>query len=164
MLAVAGAAAGCLLAELLLRVFIAIAPTGLPFLAQAQLDLRIILFTVLLSLLCALLFGIMPALQRPNVTRLVAKQTRSSGHVRLRRVLVAAQIGISVVLLSGASLLLKSFRNLEQQNLGMQTRNVLTVRIPLNGERYPSGQALHGFLSAGRESLTAFARRRARWA
>ena len=145
LLTVAGAAAGFLLAELLLRVFIAIAPTGLPFLAQEQLDLRIILFTVLVSLFCALLFGIMPALQRPNVTRLVAKQTKSSRQVRLRRALVAAQIGISVVLLSGASLLLKSFRNLEQQNLGMKTRNVITVRITLNGERYPSGQALMDF-------------------
>jgi putative ABC transport system permease protein len=145
LLTVAGAATGCLLAELLLRVFIAIAPTGLPFLAQAQLDLRIILFTVLVSLFCALLFGIMPALQRPNVTRLVAKQTKSSRQVRLRRALVAAQIGISVVLLSGASLLLKSFRNLEQQNLGMKTRNVITVRITLNGERYPSGEALMDF-------------------
>ena len=56
LLAVAGAAAGCLLAELLLRVFVAIAPSGLPFLAQAQLDLRIILFTVLVSLLCAATF------------------------------------------------------------------------------------------------------------
>jgi putative ABC transport system permease protein len=145
LLAVVGAAAGCLLAEILLRVFIAIAPTGLPFLAQAQLDLRIILFTVVVSLFCALLFSIMPALQRPNVTTLVAKQTKSSGQVRLRRALVAAQIGVSVVLLSGASLLLKSFRNLEQQNLGMKTRNVITVRIPLNGERYPSAQALMEF-------------------
>jgi putative ABC transport system permease protein len=145
LLAMAGAAAGCLLAELLLRVFIAIAPTGLPFLAQAQLDVRIILFTVLLALLCAAIFGIVPALQKPNVTRLVAKQTRSIVHARLRRFLVAAQIAISVVLLSGASLLLQSFRNLEHQNLGMQTRNVLTVHIPLNGERYPSGEAYMDF-------------------
>ena len=145
LLAMAGAAAGCLLAELLLRVFIAIAPTGLPFLAQSQLDVRIILFTVLLALLCAAIFGIVPALQRPNVTRLVAKQTRSIVHARLRRFLVAAQIGISVVLLSGAGLLLQSFRNLEQQKLGMQTRDVLIVHIPLNQERYPSGQAYMDF-------------------
>ncbi len=145
LLAIAGAAAGCLLAELLLRIFIAIAPTGLPFLAQAQLDARIILFTVLLALLCAATFGIVPALQKPNVTRLVAKQTRSSSHARLRRFLVAAQIGISVVLLSGAGLLLQSFRNLEHQNLGLQTRNVLTLQIPLNGDRYPSGQGYMDF-------------------
>jgi putative ABC transport system permease protein len=145
LLAIAGAAAGCLLAELLLRIFIAIAPTGLPFLAQARLDLRIILFTVLLALLCAAIFGILPALQRPNVTNLVAKQTRTAVHARLRRFLVAAQIAISVVLLSGASLLLQSFRNLEHQNFGMQTRNVLTVHIPLSGERYASGQAFMDF-------------------
>ena len=136
LLAIAGATAGCLLAEILLRVFVAIAPTGLPFLAQAQLDARIVLFTVLLALLCAAIFGIAPALQKPNVTQLVAKQTRSASHARMRRFLVAAQIGASVVLLSGASLLLQSFRNLEHQNLGMQTRHVLTVHIPLNGERY----------------------------
>jgi predicted permease len=153
LLAIAGASAGCLLAELLLRIFIAIAPTGLPFLAQAQLDVRIILFTVLLALLCAAIFGIVPALQRPNVTRLVARQTRSSAHARLRRFLVAAQIGISVVLLSSASLLLKSFRNLEHQNLGMQTRNVLTVHIPLNGERYPSGQAYMDFYLRAENAL-----------
>jgi len=74
LLAIAGAAAGCLLAELLLRIFIAIAPTGLPFLAQAQLDARIVLFTVLLALLCAAIFGIVPALQRPNVTSLVSSK------------------------------------------------------------------------------------------
>jgi predicted permease len=153
LLAIAGASAGCLLAELLLRIFIAIAPTGLPFLAQAQLDVRIILFTVLLALLCAALFGIVPALQRPNVTRLVARQTGSSAHARLRRFLVAAQIGISVVLLSGASLLLKSFRNLEHQDLGMQARNVLTVHIPLNGERYPSGQAYMDFYLRAENAL-----------
>jgi putative ABC transport system permease protein len=145
LLALAGAMAGYLLAELLLRVFIAIAPTGLPFLKQAQLDGRIVLFTVLLSLLCAGLFGIVPALQKPNVTRLVAKQTRSSAHARVRRFLVAGQIGVSVVLLCGASLLLKSFRNLERQKLGIQTRNVLTVRVPLNRERYQSGQAYMDF-------------------
>jgi predicted permease len=145
LLAVAGAAAGCLLAELLLRVFIAIAPTGLPFLAQARPDVRIILFTVLLALLCAALFGTMPALQRPNVTKLVAKQTKSTAHALLRRFLVAAQIGISVVLLCGASLLLKSFRNLEHQNIGMQTRNVLIVHIPLNMDRYPTGQGYMDF-------------------
>jgi putative ABC transport system permease protein len=145
LLALGGAVAGCLLAEFLLRVFIAIAPTGLPFLKQARLDGRIVLFTVLLSLLSAALFGIVPALQKPNVTRLAAKQTRSSAHARLRRFLVAAQISVSVVLLCDASLLLKSFRNLERQNLGMQTRNVLTVHIGINGERYPTGQAYMDF-------------------
>ena len=139
LLAAVGAVAGSVLAEILLRVFIAIAPTGIPFLTQARLDLRIVFFTVLVSLLCAAMFGILPALEKPRVTALVGRQTKSSAHARLRRVMVAAQIAISMVLLSGASLLVKSFWNLEQQNLGMQTRNVLTLHVPLNWEHYPSG-------------------------
>ena len=55
----------------------------------------------------------------------------------MRRVLVVAQIGLSVVLLSGASLLIKSFWNLQRQNLGMETGNVITVYVPLYGE-YPN--------------------------
>jgi predicted permease len=145
LLALFGAAGGCVLAEILLRVFIAIAPTGVPFLAQARLDLRIVLFTVAVSLICAVVFGILPASQRPSATALAARATRSGAQARLRRVLVAAQIAISVVLLSGASLLMRSFWNLEQQNLGMQTRNVLTVHVPLNWERYSTGQAYMDF-------------------
>ena len=145
LLALAGAAAGCVLAEILLRTFIAIAPTGVPFLAQARLDLRIVLFTVLLSLLCAGLFGILPALEKPRASALAARSTNSGVQARLRHVLVAAQIAISVVLLSGASLLVKSFWNLEQENLGMQTRNVLTVHVPLNWERYPTSRAYMDF-------------------
>lgn len=145
LLAIAGATVGCLLAELLLHIFIAIAPTGLPFLAQSKLDLRIILFTVLLALVSAAIFGTIPALQRPNVTNLVAKHSMTTVHARLRRFLVAGQLAMSVVLLSGAGLLLQSFRNLEHQKLGMQTRNILTVHIPLNAQRYSTGQAYMDF-------------------
>jgi predicted permease len=153
LLAVAGAAAGCLLAGILLRVFVAIAPTSVPFLAQARLDLRIVLFTVLVSLLCAALFGILPALEKPNAMALVARSTRSGAHARLRRVLVAAQIAVSVVLLSGAGLLVKSFWNLEQQSLGIETRHVLTVRVPLNWERYTTDQAYLDFFARAEAAL-----------
>jgi predicted permease len=139
LLALVGAAAGCVFAVVLLRIFIAIAPTGVPLLASARLDQRIVVFTVLVSFLCAALFGIVPALEKPRAIALAARQTRSGAHARLRRLLVAAQIGLSVVLLSGASLLVRSFWNLQQQNLGMQTRNVITVHVPLNGDSYPSG-------------------------
>lgn len=139
LLAVAGAAAGLVLAEILLRSFIHIAPAGVPFLSQASLDLRILCFTIGMALLCAGLFGILPALEKPRMSDLVARQTRSATHARLRRVLVTVQIAFSVVLLSGASLLVRSFWNLERQQLGMQTNDVLTVHVPLNGERYPTG-------------------------
>ncbi|MGA7244652.1 MAG: ABC transporter permease [Terracidiphilus sp.] len=139
LLSIAGAAVGCVLAEALLLTFIRLAPTGVPFLAEARLDLRIVSFTIAVSILCAGVFGILPALERPNASALVARQSKSAAHARLRRVLVVSQVGLSVVLLSFASLLVKSFRNLQQVNLGMQTRNVLTVHVPLNWERYTSG-------------------------
>jgi predicted permease len=134
LLAIAGTAAGSALAEVLLRVFIAIAPTGMPFLGAARLDMRIVLFMVVLAFVSAGVFGILPAMERPRLTALGARQARSSRQVRVRRVLVVSQIALSVLLLAGASLLVKSFWMMEQQSLGMQTRNVVTVHVSQNGE------------------------------
>ncbi|MHB1938942.1 MAG: FtsX-like permease family protein [Acidobacteriaceae bacterium] len=139
LLAMAGAVAGCALAEMLLRVFIAIAPAGILFLSKARLDLRIILFTVFLSLCCAALFGLAPALQSPHTTALAARSKNSGAHAAVRRGLVVSQIAISMILLSGAMLLLRSFWNLQEQNLGMQTRHVVTVSVSLP-QRYATGQ------------------------
>jgi putative ABC transport system permease protein len=139
LLALSGGIAGCALAEVLLRVFTVIAPAGILFLNKARLDLRIILFTVFLSLFCALLFGIVPALQRPHPTALAARSKNSDAHAAVRQSLVVAQIAISMILLSAAMLLLRSFWNLQEQNLGMQTRHVLAVRVSLS-DRYQTGQ------------------------
>lgn len=144
-LAGAGAVAGCLLAEVLLRAFVSIAPSGIPFLAKARIDLRIILFCLFVSVVCAMLFGVLPAMEKPRAESLVSRSTLSQSHARVRRILVAVQIAVSVVLLTGASLLVKSFRNLENQTLGMNTRNVLALHIPLTSQRYPSAQAIMDF-------------------
>ena len=66
LLSIAGAVAGCALAEELLHLFIAIAPPGIPYLDKTGLDLRIIGFTVLLSIACGALFGLAPSVQKPN--------------------------------------------------------------------------------------------------
>ncbi|HYK36156.1 permease prefix domain 1-containing protein [Alloacidobacterium sp.] len=145
LLAIAGAAAGCGLAEILLRVFIKISPSGVPFLAGARLDLRIIGFAVLLALVCAAICGVAPALEKPRSIALSARTANSGAHTRMRRFLVVAQIAVSVVLLSGASLFIRSFRNLQREDLGMQTKNVLTVRIPLVDSRYQGNTAYMDF-------------------
>jgi putative ABC transport system permease protein len=138
-LSLAGAALGCVLAEILLRVFISIAPAGVPFLAKAHLDPRIVLFTVLLSLTCGALFGIAPALERPRVD-VLASRFGSGAQAWLRRWLVVGQLAASVVLLTGAALLLRSFRNLQEQNIGLQTRGVLAAHIELPLYRYTTQQ------------------------
>jgi putative ABC transport system permease protein len=145
MMALAGAAAGLGLAEILLRVFVAIAPNGVPFLSDAGLDARIVLFTLGVSVSCALLCGILPAMEKPRADALTARQTLSGAHARLRRVLVVAQIAVCVVLLSGASLLVKSFWNLEHESLGMEPQGVLAVRIPTSSARHPTGQMTMDF-------------------
>jgi len=139
-LSIAGAAAGCFLAEFLLRVFIAIAPAGVPFLAKAHLDLRIVLFTLVLSLVCGAVFGAAPALMRPRMAALKARSTGSGRHALVRRCLVVGQIAISMVLLACAALLLRSFRSLEEQNMGLQARGVLAVHIALPRYRYTTAQ------------------------
>jgi predicted permease len=153
LLSFAGAAVGMALAEGLLRVFLDLAPTGIPFLARAGLDLRIALFTVLMSLVCGALFGLLPALQTPRVVALAARAAKSRKRTVLRRCLVAGQIAISMVLLSGAALLLKSFQNMEQQSLGIEAQGVLTARIALPGFRYDTGQKKMDFYLRAEEAL-----------
>ena len=140
LLSLFGAAVGLALAAGLLRVFLDLAPTGIPFLERAGLDFRIALFTVLLSLVCGELFGLLPALQRPHAIALAARAAKTFKSTVLRRSLVVGQIAVSMVLLSGAALLLRSFQNIEKQRLGMQTGGVFTVRIALPWFRYKTGQ------------------------
>lgn len=139
LLTMAGAVAGCVLAEILLRTFIAIAPAGILFLRDARLDLRIILFVIVLSLVCALLFGLAPATQKPHTAALATQSKKPCADATVRRILVVGQIAASMILLSGAMLLLRSFWNLQKQNMGMRTRHVLTVRVSLPN-LYATGQ------------------------
>jgi predicted permease len=145
LLSLAGATVGMGLAEALLRVFLKLAPTGIPFLTRAGVDLRIASFTVLLALVCGAFFGLLPALQKPRAVALAARVANSRRRTVLRRSLVAGQIAVSLVLLSGAALLLRSFQNIEQQKLGLQTNGVLTARIALPGFRYDTGQKKMAF-------------------
>jgi predicted permease len=148
-LSMAGAVAGCILAEILVRVFVAITPSGIPFLAKAHLDLRIVLFTVLLSLLCGAVFGAWTAMLKPRTRALAAHSVGSSQNALVRRVLVTGQIAISMILLTGAALLLRSFSNLEKQNMGLQTHGVLAAHIGLPRYRYANAQQqLEFFLKA----------------
>jgi len=69
----------------------------------------------------------------------------SRSHAFLRRTLVTAQIAVSIILLSGAALLLRSFARIEEQNLGMQTGGVLTVQVALPWFRYSTNQRAMDF-------------------
>ena len=153
LLSVAGAAAGLVLAEILLRVFIAIAPAGIPFLQKAQLDLRIVLFAIIVSGFCGALFGVLPALQRPRAAALAARFTHSGAHALARRCLVVGQIAISMILLAGAALLVRSFSSLERQDIGMKTQGVLAAHIALPSYRYTTAQQQMDFFLGAEAAL-----------
>jgi len=137
LLALLGGAAGCALGAGLLRVFVGLAPEGIPRLQQATLDVRILLFTLGVSVISGLLFGLASSLRHPSVGALVG--TRVAGFARgfLRRSLVAVQVAVSFVLLMGAGLLLRSLVNLQKTPLGMETGGLVTARLSLGQHAYP---------------------------
>jgi putative ABC transport system permease protein len=136
-LTAAGALAGVLFATLLLRVFILIAPEGMPFLSAAKVDWRVLAFTLSASTLCAVGFGLVSGMTHARVNALTSRRGPGIHHARLRQFLVTSQIAASLVLLAGGMLLTRSFKNLETQKLGMNFRNVLTASLSLGPTAYP---------------------------
>ena len=133
-----GGAGGCLVAYTFLRMFVAMAPQGIPRLGQAGLDWRVISFTLAISCASGIFFGLAPALTRPSPEMLCGKENRSTARSLIRETLVAAQIAISLTLLTGAGLLLCSLSNLQSAPLGLEAQNVLTETISLGAYRYPA--------------------------
>jgi putative ABC transport system permease protein len=137
LLGVLGGLAGCWFAQILLRLFVSIAPEGIPRLEQATIDVRVLLFAFGVSLVSGILFGLASALRRPAPESLSGKENRATSHGVLRQVLVTAQIAVSLILLAGAGLLLRSLWKLETVALGMDTKSVITAGIDLAEYRYP---------------------------
>jgi putative ABC transport system permease protein len=134
---VSGGFLGCGFAYALLRIFVSIAPDGVPRLNEAALDGRVLLFTFAISLASGILFGLAPALRYPSAELLSGKERAGDSHGFLRQVLVTAQIGISLVLVSGAGLLLRSLWNLQNVSLGLDANRVVTAEVDLTEYRYP---------------------------
>ncbi|HEV3196521.1 MAG TPA: ABC transporter permease [Bryobacteraceae bacterium] len=109
------------------------AAARLPRADEIHLDWRIVLFTLSVTLLTALLFGLLPALQATRAatasTLAIGPRTQVGGRQRLLRTLVSAQIALAIVLLVGAGLLIRTLSHLGQTSLGFRADNVLTLRI-----------------------------------
>ncbi len=140
-LAMAGGAAGCGVAWGLLRVLVAMAPESLLRAGRTGVDARVLLFALAASVIAALLFGLAPALERPHAEALAGSRVAGSARTLFRRLLVSAQVAISLVLLTGASLFLRSFWKLEAEPLGFETEHLVTASFTLRQQRYQPGQA-----------------------
>ncbi|HKP05402.1 MAG TPA: ABC transporter permease [Chthoniobacterales bacterium] len=143
LLAVLGGAAGLLLAWWGVDLLGAAGPQGLPHLGEIKVNTTVAAFTFALAIGSTLLFGLIPALQvsRPAVNESLqqgAKGSTGGLHTnRLRAFLVVSQVSLSLLLLAGAGLLIKSFLNLRATNPGFDPVRVLTLSITLPKIRYP---------------------------
>ena len=142
LLAVAGGLTGLLFAWLSFSFLKQIIPESMAMNAGVKIDARIFGFTLLLSLLTGIVFGLAPALQAAKVDLNEAlKQScgrtgTGAGHRRLRSALVVTEIALALVLLVGAGLLIQTFLKLRALDIGVNPENVLTLRTQLPRSKY----------------------------
>ena len=140
-LSVAGGAAGLMLAVWIDHLLLSFLPQeGTPLMISATPDWRVLLFTVGVSLGTGILFGLVPALQstRPDLANTLKDQAGAvvgGTAVGFRKALVVAQVALSLLLLIGAGLFIRSLNNLHDLDPGFRTQNLLTffINAPLNG-------------------------------
>jgi len=151
LLSVCGGAIGLLLALWGVHLLVVFGPSDLPRAGEIAVDGRVLGFTLAVSLITAIIFGFVPALHasRPDLNEALKESGRSatgaSRQRRLRSLLVVGEIALSLVLLVGAGLLMRSFLNLQKVNPGFNPQNVLTLRISLRGPRYEKAAPVIAF-------------------
>ena len=149
LLGVVGGAAGVALAHLGLEALVSLAPAGTPRIEDVTLDGRVLGFSLALSLLTGVAFGLVPALSasRTDVHAALHESGRSPALARHpgARLLVVAEIALSLVLMAGAGLLLESFRRQLSIDPGFDPRNVLTLAVSLPDARYARPDQRAGF-------------------
>ncbi len=121
---------------------------SIPRLTEAGLDGRVLGYTLAISLLTGVLFGLVPALQasKPNLNKTLKEGGRSGElRQRVRGMLVIAEIALALVLLVGAGLMMRSFSKLTDVSPGFEAKNVLTVPLALPDARYRTGAQVRGF-------------------
>jgi putative ABC transport system permease protein len=147
------------------RLLLSISPSDIPRIGEngsaVGLDYRVLLFTLGISLLTGILFGLAPAISasRPNLTASLNEQSSRSGmglrHGKMRSVLVISEIALALVLVIGAALLIRTFLKLEDVNPGFTTHNVLTAAMSIGGGRFQKTGPVAQIVRDGKERLMA---------
>jgi putative ABC transport system permease protein len=142
LLSVCGGALGVLLAAALLPAVRSISPGTVPRLSEARIDGVVLIFSLLLCVATGIIFGLVPALQtsKKDLHEILKEGGRGSseggGRGRLRGALVVAEIGVALVLMTGAGLLMQSFARLMQVNPGFSPKNLTAFPLTLPPSRY----------------------------
>ncbi len=161
LLSLAGGGLGLILAIWWSDLLVSLGKDDIPRAVQVGLDWRVLGFTLVVSVMTGVLFGLVPALQtsRTELTESLKEGGRGSGEGarrnRVRGVLVVSELAIAAVLLVGAGLLIQSLWRLRQVDPGFKRENVLTFNVALPDVRYDTGKQVQFFqdLKAHMESL-----------
>jgi putative ABC transport system permease protein len=161
LLSLVAGAIGLLLATWGVEVLVALAPTDIPRLEAIALDANVVIFALVLSLITGVLFGLAPALSasKTNLVEALKDGSRGSteGHHRnrIRNALVIGEIALSVVLLAGAGLLLRSFMRLNAIDPGYDYRGVIAANVNVSASKFPEPQDVVQFHRRALEELRA---------
>jgi putative ABC transport system permease protein len=159
LLGLAGGAAGILLAWWSASALTAVANRVLPDAGHISLDLRVLAFSIALSLAAAILFGSAPILRLGDATRddglRLGARVAGDGRHRLRQLLAAGQIALALMLLVAAGLLGRSFLRLRSVNPGFEPHGVITASVALPRVRYARPGDVTGFFDRALSSLLA---------
>jgi len=147
------------------RLLLSISPGDIPRIGEngsaIGLDYRVLLFTLGISLLTGIFFGLPPAIsasRRDLITSLHENSSRSGmglHHGKIRSLLVVSEIAVALVLITGAALLIRTFLKLEAVNPGFTTRNVLSASMSISGSRFRTTAPVAQIVRDGREHLMA---------
>ena len=144
----AGCIAGLIIGKGVLALLLAAAPADLPGGVVARLDVTVFLFAFCITALTAIFFGLIPAIRfaNPNLIDAVKEGSRSGSvrRSRLRTALVIGQVALTLILLLGSALMLRSFERLTAVKVGFQPENLLTMeyRLPVNKYPEPEQQSM----------------------
>ncbi len=160
LLAFLGGAAGLLLASWAVSVIVAWSPADLPRLEQVSLNRTVLGFSITVSFLAAIAFGLLPAvrLSRVEVHASLKEGGRTAvggGHHGLRHALVVGEVAVALVLLVGAGLLVRSFVRLMQVDLGFSPERVVALQVFVYGDKYPSNRERFQFFEEALQRLSA---------
>lgn len=159
LLSLAGGGLGFLLAVWGSDALMALAPDNIPRMNEIGVDARVFGFTLAVSVLTGIVFGLVPAVHaaRSDLNETLKEGLKgsmgSAAGKRTRNVLVAVEVALSLVLLVGAGLMVKSFVRLQRMNLGFNPGQLLAVDVSLSSSRYPEDRQQVAFFQESLERL-----------
>jgi len=154
LLAMAGAGLGCLFASAGLKGLVSIVPLyTFPDEATVEVNTPVLMATIAFAVLTAFIFGLAPAVTASRaqsfsgVLNSVGRGNSSYAASRKRNLVVACEVALAIVLLSGAGLLIRSFLLERDVNVGVQTSHLLTTRLEFPGKSFPNSESQEHYLS-----------------